>query len=149
MLKQTTNILAMKKNLLFAFLFAVTAVNAQTEKDKVISTMRVFHQALVEKNSAVLNQHMDDALSYGHSSGWIQSKSDVVKDFESGMISYQVYKADSVQVAISGDAANVRFLADVTVTQRGNTSTLRLRVLEIWIKRNGAWVIFARQAIRG
>jgi hypothetical protein len=148
MRKKTTNIIAMKKIFLFACVFTVISANAQPEKEKVIATMKEFHLALVQKNIAALNAQMDDALSYGHSSGWIQTKADVTKDFESGMISYQTIKEDSIQVSMSNVAANVRYLADVNVTMRGNTSNVRLKVLEVWIKKGNDWVLFSRQAMR-
>lgn len=138
----------MKKIVFVLSLFAVTVASAQTEQEKVTVAMKEFHQALVQKNAAVMNQHMDNALSYGHSNGWIQNKTDMVKDFESGLISYQSIKEDSIKVDIGGDAANVRYIGDFNVTLRGNTSNVHLRVLEVWVKRNNRWILFARQAIR-
>jgi hypothetical protein len=138
----------MKKIVFVLFLFSSMIAGAQTEKDKLTTTMKEFHQAMVQKNSTVMNQHMDEALSFGHSNGWIQTKTDMVKDFESGLISYQSIKEDSVQVAISGDAANIRFLADINVTLRGNTSNTHIKVLEVWVKRSNRWILFARQAVR-
>lgn len=138
----------MKKIVFVLSLFAVTVASAQTEQEKLTATMKEFHQALVQKNTTVMNQHMDNALSYGHSSGWIQNKTDMVKDFESGLVSYQSIKEDSVQVTINGDAANVRFIADINVTLRGNTSNTRIKVLEVWVKRSNRWILFARQAVR-
>ena len=106
---------------LLGLLSVSVVVFAQTEESKLITTMKEFHQALVEKNTVSINQQTEKALSYGHSNGWVQTKTDLIKDFETGLISYQSYKEDSVQVLISDKVANIRFIADISATLRGNS----------------------------
>ena len=130
--------------LLFSFVFA----NAQTEESILITAMKEFHQALVEKNTVSLNQQTERALSYGHSNGWVQTKTDLIKDFETGLISYQSYKEDSVQISLSEKVANVRFVADIKATLRGNSNSNHLKVLEVWVKKGKRWLLFARQAVK-
>lgn len=119
-----------------------------TDEEKLTATIKEFHQALVNKNTVSINQQTDRALSYGHSNGWVQNKADIIKDFETGYISYQNFKEDSITVAINGNMANVRFVADITATLKGITSSFRLRVLEVWAKKGKRWVLFARQAVK-
>jgi hypothetical protein len=130
--------------LLFSFVFA----NAQTEEEKLIATMKEFHQALVQKNTVSINQQTEKALSYGHSNGWVQNKNAIIKDFETGLISYQAYKEDSVQVSMSGNFANIRFIADINATLRGNATINHLKVLEVWVKKGKRWLLLARQAVK-
>src|SRR4029077_10285150 len=89
----------MKGVLSLLLLFAFGLANAQTEEEKLVTTMKEFHQALVQKNTVAINQQTEKSLSYGHSNGWVQNKSDMIKDFETGLISYQSYKEDSVHVS--------------------------------------------------
>ena len=131
-------------------LFFVAAFAQKTEENKLTATVKEFHQALVQKNIVSLNQQMDNALSYGHSNGWIQTKADVIKDFERGYISYKSFKEDSITVSMNDNMANVRFVADITATVNGTTvNNYHLRVLEVWAKKSKRWVLFARQAVRG
>ena len=132
--------------LFFAGVFAQAADDA-----KLIATVKEFHQALVTKNTVSLNQQTDKALSYGHSNGWVQSKKDLIKDFERGYISYQSFKEDSITVLMNDNVANVRFRADITATLGGTTTVnnYNLRVLEVWVKKGKRWVLFARQAVKG
>lgn len=130
-------------------LFFVAAVAQSAEQDKLIVTVKEFHQALVQKNTISLNQQTDKALSYGHSNGWVQDKKDLIKDFETGYISYQSFKEDSITVVINENMANVRFVADVGATLKGTASKFHLKVLEVWMKKGKRWVLFARQAVRG
>jgi len=138
----------MKVVLSFMLLFSFVFANAQTEESKLITAMKEFHQALVEKNTVSLNQQTERALSYGHSNGWVQTKTDLIKDFETGLISYQSYKEDSVQISLSEKVANVRFVADIKATLRGNSNSNHLKVLEVWVKKGKRWLLFARQAVK-
>jgi hypothetical protein len=131
-------------------LVAVVAVAQSTDEEKLKATVKEFHQALVQKNTVSINQQTDKALSYGHSNGWIQSKSDIIKDFERGYISYQNFKEDSITVSMNDNMANVRFFADITATLNGATvNNYHLRILEVWVKKSKRWVLFARQAVKG
>ena len=140
--------LKMKQLLTILFLFLVVCCHAQTDEEKLTVTLKEFHQALVNKNTVSINQQTDKALSYGHSNGWVETKAEVIKDLETGYISYQSFKEDSITVAINGNMANVRFVADITATMKATTSNFHLKVLEVWVKKGKRWVLFARQAIR-
>jgi hypothetical protein len=127
---------------------SVAGFAQNTEQDKLIATVKEFHLALVNKNTISLNQQTDKALSYGHSNGWVQSKADLIKDFETGYISYQSITEDSITVLINGTMANVRFVSNVSAALKGVTNSFRLKVLEVWVKKSKRWVLFARQAVK-
>ena len=122
---------------------------AQHDSAKLSTTVKTFHKALVDKNTVSINQQTDIALSYGHSNGWVQTKTDIIKDFETGYISYQDFKEDSISILINDHLANVRFIADVTATLKGTVSKFHLKVLEVWVKKGKRWLLFGRQAVRG
>lgn len=137
------------------FLFIISCLTASiagftqtSDEVKLTATVKEFHQALVKKNTISLNQQTDKALSYGHSNGWVESKVDLIKDLETGYISYQQYKEDSINILINGTMANVRFAADITATQKGIVNNFHLKVLEVWVKKSNRWVLFARQAVK-
>jgi hypothetical protein len=130
--------------LIFAGLFA----NAQTDEEKLSATLKEFHQALVKKNTVSINQQTDKALSYGHSNGWVETKEDLIKHLETGYMSYNSYKEDSIQVVINGNMANARFVADIAATLNGTSNSFHLKVLEVWVRKGKRWLLFARQAVR-
>ena len=138
----------MRLLLIISALFISTLSVAQTDEEKLTVTMKEFHQALVKMNTVSINQQTDKALSYGHSNGWVQTKSDLIKDFETGYISYQSFKEDSITISMNGNIANVRFVADITATMKGSTNNYHLKVLEVWVKKGKRWVLFGRQAVR-
>jgi Domain of unknown function (DUF4440) len=121
---------------------------SQTEVEKLATTIKEFHQALVNKNTVSINQQTDKALSYGHSNGWVETKTDIIKDLETGYIVYHSYKEDSLNITINGSMANARFVADVSATLKGNTTNFHIKVLEVWVKKGKRWLLFARQAVK-
>lgn len=138
----------MQKILVIAFLLASVSALAQTDETKLTSTLKAFHQDLVKKNTVSLNQQTDKALSYGHSNGWVETKAELLDHLTNGVIRYNSFSEDSINVVINGTMAHARFIADINATMNGVDYTFSLRVLEVWVKKGKRWVLFARQAIR-
>jgi Domain of unknown function (DUF4440) len=130
------------------FVFGFTVFGQSNDEIKLTQTLKEFHQALVKRNTVSINQQTDKALSYGHSNGWVETKADLIKDLETGFISYQSFKEDSITVAINGTMANVRFVADIAATMKEEAKTYHLKVLEVWVKKGNRWVLFARQGVK-
>jgi hypothetical protein len=151
LIQKVENILSkmIKQFFCIACVFIVLAAKAQVEDDKVIASVKAFHQALVNKNTISINQQTDKALSYGHSNGWVETKNELIKNLESGYIGYSSYKEDSVTVSVNGTMANVRFIANIDATLNGVLTTYHLKVLEVWVKKGKRWMLFARQSVKG
>ena len=128
--------------------FTGLMVVAQTDEEKLTTTLKEFHQALVTKNTVSINRQTDKVMSYGHSNGWVETKTDMIKNLETGYINYHSIKEDSIHVVINGSLAHARFVGDYNVTLNGNTNTFHLKVLEVWVRKGKRWMLFARQAVR-
>jgi hypothetical protein len=140
--------IVMKMSATIILLLVVFFSNAQTEEQKLTGVIKEFHQALVKKNTVSINQQTDKALSYGHSNGWVETKADMLKNLETGYMSYLDYKEDSMNVVVNGNVANARFIADIKAGLNGNIGNFHLKVLEVWVKKGKRWVLFARQAVK-
>ena len=131
------------------FLSLSICVVAQTaDEQKLLTTVKEFHQALVNKNTISINQQTDKALSYGHSNGWVETKTDMIKNLETNYISYQSFKEASIEVSSNGNIANVRFLAAIEASLKDSRITYNLKVLEVWVKKGKRWLLFARQSVK-
>ncbi|MBP6477947.1 MAG: nuclear transport factor 2 family protein [Chitinophagaceae bacterium] len=140
----------MKKLFTIVLLINVFFANAQTDEAKLTTTIKEFHQALVKKNTGSINQQTDKALSYGHSNGWVETKTEMIKNLETGYTSYKSIKEDSLQITINENLANARFVGDYEVSLNGgNAVVYHLKVLEVWVKKGKRWILFARQAVKG
>ena len=119
-----------------------------TPEDKLKETLKQFHQDLVKKNTISINQQTDKALSYGHSNGWVETKTELLRNLETCYLSYQSFKEDSVGIIINTNVASARFVADISATLNGTPAVFHLKVLEVWVKKGNRWVLFARQAVK-
>lgn len=119
-----------------------------TVEAKLTATLMQFHQDLVNKNTVSINQQTDKGLIYGHSNGWTETKNELIKNLETGYISYQSYKEDSLLLTVNENMANARFVADIAATLNGVSATYSLRVLEVWVRKGSRWILFARQAVK-
>lgn len=122
---------------------------AQTEEEKLVAAVKAFHQALVNGNTVSINQQTDKALSYGHSNGWVETKTELMRNLETGYMRYNSYREDSLQVLQNGNMANVRFVAEISATLKGSNGNFRLKVVEVWVRKGKRWLLFARQAVKG
>ncbi|MBL0269079.1 MAG: nuclear transport factor 2 family protein [Chitinophagaceae bacterium] len=139
----------MKKLLVIVLLMQAVVTLGQTDEQKLTVTMKEFHQALVSGNTVSINQQTDKVLSYGHSNGWVETKTEMISNLETGYTKYFSIKEDSVTVQINGNMANLRFVGDYNVALKGGTPvTYHLKVLEVWVRKGKRWILFARQAVR-
>ncbi len=129
--------------------FTSLVVVAQTADEKLVTTIKEFHQALVKKNTVSIIQQTDNAVSYGHSNGWVETKAEMINNLETGYLTYRSFKEDSLQVIINGNVAHARFIADIEATLNQKDSQFHLKVLEVWVKKGKRWLLFARQAVKG
>ncbi len=138
----------MHRLLVIILFFVNWASVAQVEEIKLSTTIKEFHQALVKNNTVSINQQTDKALSYGHSNGWVETKTEMLKNLETGYMKYLGFKEDSLKVEINGNVAHARFIADISASLKGNDGQFHLKVLEVWVKKGKRWLLFARQAIK-
>jgi len=125
---------------------ACLVVIAQNDPSEVVNQMKRFHELMVQNDTSI-GQYIDDSLSYGHSSGWVENKTDFVSDLKS-RIDYHSIKEDSIIARVHGKLANVRFVGVYDSTLDGKRAEIRLKVLEVWVKKKKGWKLFARQAVR-
>jgi len=137
----------LKRLTVIVFLFNVFVVAAQTNEEKLVKTIKEFHEVLVKKNIVSINQQTNKDLSYGHSNGWVETKKDMLKNLETGYLTYNNFKEDSLLVVINENVAHARFVADITATLNGKTGNFHLKVLEVWVRKGKRWLLFARQAV--
>jgi hypothetical protein len=121
-------------------------VQGQKAEANLLERFKKFHQLMVS-DRFYIDQYIDDSLSYGHSNGWIENRKDFYINLGSRLI-YHSFKEDSIKVAVNKNTGHVRFIADIDVTMDGKRATYHLKVLEVWVKKNKTWKLFARQAVR-
>ncbi|MBX2930803.1 MAG: hypothetical protein KF781_02515 [Chitinophagaceae bacterium] len=138
----------MKWLLITIWLFVSNESFAQKKDSILIKESQNLHQMIV-RNDIGLKNKLDNALSYGHSNGWIENKEQMLQNLSSKYIVYNSIVEDSMQQHISKRIAYVRFVANFDVTLKSKQNIFRLKVVEVWKKKKGVWKLFVRQAVKG
>jgi len=139
------------KKLLFGFLvlFLFNGSFAQIDSVGLKNAMQQLDKALLQKDETVLKSVLHKDLSYGHSNGWIQSKSDILNDFTSGKLTYnKIENSSSAIIVITRDYATVKTNTNAEGVVNGTAFKLTLHIMQFWIKTKKGWQLIARQSTK-
>lgn len=132
-----------------ALFFSGLVVCAQADSIIIKANMEKLDKAFLEKNYDVIKQLVNSDASYGHSTGWIQTKKDLTDDFASGKITYK--KIESTELHFTGlhkNWATVRLSTAAEGVANGKEFKVTIQVLQVWVKENNNWQLAARQAVK-
>ena len=101
------------------------------------------YRAMVEADLDVLDRLLADEVSYAHSSGVRDTKSEYLGKLRSGYYVYRRVDHPVERVEVVGDTAVVvgRMTADVDVD--GAPKAIDSLALAVWVKRDGGWQLLA------
>jgi uncharacterized protein DUF4440 len=140
----------MKHLFTICLLFASAISFAQVDSISLKQAMSDLDKALMTKDEKALVQLLHPQVSYGHSNGWVQNKTDIINDLKSGKLIYDKIENTTVNiVAINSNWATVRTSTNAT----GRSTTiptfeLKLHVLQVWLKTEDGWQLLARQSTK-
>jgi ketosteroid isomerase-like protein len=140
----------MKKILLFlSFTLSVFVVNAQSKKEVAVQdAVKQLVAAMISGERAELEAVASEHLSYGHSGGHVEGKAEFVEKIASGKSDFVTIDISEQTIDIIGKTAVVRHMFNATTNDGGKPGTVKLKVLLIFQKENGAWKLLARQAVK-
>lgn len=142
----------MKKNfLLYSLLLLGLMSFAQTAAKKQISdAVLAVHKAIfVNKDSLTLEAIIATELSYGHSGGKVEDRTEMINNVAKSKSVYTNLDAKAISVNVHGKTAVSRYLLSGTETKSDGKSTeLKLNILQVWIKEKKVWKLLARQAVK-
>ena len=134
--------------LLFCLLISEIAI-AQIDSAGLKDVIQQLDKALLQKDENVLGSVLHKDLSFGHSNGWIQTKSDIMNDFKSGKLNYDKFENNSSAIVnISKKHATVKTNTNAEGTVNGTAFKLTLHVMQFWIKTKKGWQLIARQSAK-
>ena len=105
-------------------------------------------KALMAKDTALLKKLLHKDVTYGHSNGWVQTKTDIIRDFVSGKLSYnKIDTKDSKWIAVN-NVATMRNSSEISYELDGKPGELHLHVVQVWLKTNKGWQLLTRQSTK-
>jgi hypothetical protein len=125
------------------------AVMAQASEEPVVNAaVEALTKAMLQADKAELERLVADQLSYGHSSGLVETKSQFVDVIANKTTIYKTITLSEPSTAIAGVNAIVRHIFSNTTETSGKTASISVGILQVWQKQDGAWRLLARQAFR-
>ena len=141
----------MKKLILFFFSlltsFSMTFAQAKQEQ-AVLNAVELLRKAMVDADSVMLDKLISPKLSYGHSGGHIDDKTEFVQKIVSGKSDFVTLEFPEQSISISKNTAIVRHKFNAVTNDNGKPGEVHLAVLLIWQKQHGQWKLLARQAVK-
>ena len=132
--------------ILFALIINVNA-QSKTETD-VANAVEKFRKAMIDGNKEELVSIVSDKLSYGHSSGYVEGKTEFVDKIVSGKSDFVTIELKDQAISISGKTAVIRHKLNATTNDNGKPGEVHLSILLIFQKVKKEWKLLARQAVK-
>lgn len=104
-------------------------------------------QNLIEPNREDLEGLTHAKLTYGHSSGNIETKTQFV-DALFGDADILSWNMSEMNKELVGNTAWVRHQLNGDMVAKGDTTLINLKVMMVWVYENNDWKLLARQAVK-
>jgi len=132
---------------LLSFLFYIST-NAQKADKEIESSIENLNKAMISADKSVLKKLTAEDLSYGHSTGVIQNKSEYIKDILSGPVKFTQIENTNQTISVTDNIATVRNISSIKGTRDSGPLDLKIGILMIWIKKGDGWKLLARQGYK-
>jgi ketosteroid isomerase-like protein len=119
-----------------------------SEAAAVARAVDALSKAMIAADRSALESLTADALSYGHSSGTVETKAEFINVIASKKTIYKSIDLADQSVTVTDDEAIVRHVFSAQVESGGQTSNPRIGILQVWRKEASGWKLLARQAYR-
>ena len=118
------------------------------ETDEILDAVEAYRKAMVEGNGARLLEMSDDAMSFGHANGVVQTKVEFVKTVVDKAEIFNSIKLYDHSIKANGDMAIARHTFEADLVYQGKNLQLVLSIVQVWKKTDGRWRLFARQSFK-
>jgi len=140
----------MKKLSILLLLFFVfnTAFTQSKDEAAVQAAVEQLKKAMIDADKASLEKLTADNLSYGHSGGKVENKTEFIEALVSGKSDFATMDLTDQTVKITGNTAIVRHALSGNTVDGGKPNTVHLFVMLVWVKQGKQWKLLARQAVK-
>ena len=115
---------------------------------RLVQAAETLRALMVDPVKQQLENLLADSLSYGHSSGHIDTKQQFIEKLTSGKSDFVSIYITNQTVQVYKNTGIVRHDLTGVTNDGGKASNVKLHVLTVWIKRGNRWLLVARQAIK-
>lgn len=107
-----------------------------------------FYNAIRDKNAAAFEPLVTHDLSYGHSSGRMETKTEFITNVLNPKTQWKTIYGAKQNNYVSGDTAISRHSMAGEAVRDGKATPSDMPVMMVWQKQGGVWKLLARQAFK-
>jgi ketosteroid isomerase-like protein len=122
------------------------AIAQSKEVNDVSAAVEAFRKATIAADKSTLEKLTADELSYGHSSGRLETKAQFIDALTSGKSGFSAIELSDQTISIVDKTALVRHIFNGT--SRRESGKLKLSILTVWLQQQDQWKLVARQAAK-
>lgn len=139
----------MKRILLLAFLIStISLVKAQSPEQAVLELSKRKFDWMIRMRYDSLESVLDDRLMFVHSNGWTETKAELIQDLKSNKLRYVNIEVAESTPRVYSNTAIVTGKGKFMVVLEGNDLAINLYYTEVYILKNGNWLLASRHANR-
>lgn len=133
-----------------AFVLMLISMNSFSQSVSSISTTVENLRLLLENPDKLkLENIAHEKLTYGHSGGKIENKTEFIEAFISGNSDFVNLKFTDLKIEEVGKTAIVRHILEADTKDKGKEpGHVKLKVILVFVKEQKQWKLLARQAIK-
>ncbi|MDQ1139031.1 nuclear transport factor 2 family protein [Pedobacter agri] len=136
-----------KKLLIFSSLILTVNIGFAQQTD-VAEAVNRLTKLMIFPDSLALNKLVLNDLSYGHSSGKVETKQEFMHALLSGASDFVDINLTDQKIIIQNKTALVRHTLNAKTNDKNIPGTVKLHVLLIWSKEKAGWKLLGRQAVK-
>ena len=139
----------MNRLITILFLGITTIImQAKTDKEQIETLYRDMYEAMVAKDTVVLNRvHADDNFVLTHMTGMHQSKQEYIRAIAGGTLNYYSAEHEQMDIKVDGNHATLTGRSRVNAAVfGGGRHTWRLQLYFQLSRYNGHWLFTNAQA---
>lgn len=124
-------------------------IKAQTKVQRQLETLENLRfEAMSKRDAAFLQNVLDENLVYTHSNGFIENKNQHIENIKTGTIEYQSMQPETLNIQVYKKAAVINGVVKVEGSYKGKEFNIRLRYMDVYIKKRGKWKLAAWQSVK-
>ena len=110
------------------------------DQAQVVAAYRAMYRGMLERDTELLNDLLDDEYTLTHLTGYVQSKKEWLEQVDSGEMQYHSSQERGQSVDVTGDTAVLvgRNVVDATIW--GSRGTWNLQLTTTYERRGGEWI---------
>lgn len=132
----------------FFMMVSVAVAGDITAEQDALDFQTARFNAMVDADVDRLEKYLADDLTYTHTTGWVETKTEFLSTVESGRINYMVVTPREVKVRFYGDVAIITGLSRMQGTVGDRAVDFTIRFTDVSRRVGNYWQLVAWQSAK-